>query len=280
MSDEINRPSSEKDGLEEFREAKRREVLGEDEAGAGGRSVSSRLRSLAVATMIAIAAFFTGLGVFNFILMPRWVHQGEEVRVPDISNLKVRQAETLLDKNDLRLSMRGERFDPDVPRGFILWQDPPPNDVVRRGRTVAVLVSLGEEFASVPALDGESRRGARLLLTRAGLDLGEVVEAYSSEVARGLILATDPAAQAVVARGSKVNLVVSLGASDSDYLMPDLRGREVKAVKQDLEALGFRVDVAGPVGSFASVVDQNPPPGSRIQTGESIVLRVAGRVIP
>jgi serine/threonine-protein kinase len=276
VSDE--REGQPSDKLQELREAKRREVLGEIEP--PGLSFGKRLRAVLITTGIAVAAFFTGLGIFNYVLMPRWVHQGEEVRVPDISNLKVRQAEALLDKNDLRLSIRGEQFDPDVPRGFILWQDPPPHDVVRRGRTVAALVSLGEEFASVPALHGESHRGARLLLTRAGLDLGVVVEAYSGEVARGLILATDPGAQAVVPRGSKVNLVVSLGASDGDYLMPDLRGREVKAVKQDLEAIGFRVEVAGVAGSFSSIVAQTPPPGSRIETGESIILRVAGRVIP
>jgi beta-lactam-binding protein with PASTA domain len=280
VSDEKDQHPPEKDKLQEFRESKRREVLGEDEEASRGRGFLARLRAVVIATVIASAAFFTGLGIFNYVLMPRWVHHGEEVRVPDISNLKVRQAEALLDKSDLRLSIRGEQFDTDVPKGFILWQDPPPHDVVRRGRTVAALVSLGEEFASVPALHGESRRGAGILLTRAGLDLGEVVEAYSSEVGHGLILATDPGAQAVVARGSKVNLVVSLGASDSDYLMPDLRGHEVKSVKQDLEALGFPVDVFGPAGSFSSVVDQSPSPGSRIQTGHQIVLRVAGRVIP
>jgi serine/threonine-protein kinase len=266
------------DKLQEYRESKRREFLAEEEE--SRRGFLSRLRTVVITLVIAVAAFFPGLGIFNYVLMPRWVHQGEEVRVPDISNLKVRQAEALLDKNDLRLSIRGEQFDPNVPRGFILWQDPPPNDVVRRGRTVAALVSLGEEFASVPALHGESRRGARLLLTRAGLELGDMVEAYSADVGQGLILATNPGAQAVVPRGSKVNLVISLGSSDGDYLMPDLRGREVKSVKQDLEALGFRVEVAGSAGSFASIVDQSPPPGSRVRTGEAVVLRVAGRVIP
>jgi serine/threonine-protein kinase len=272
----------ETDKLQELRESKRREVLGEEELEAprGRRGFLGRLRALVITLVIASAAFFTGLGIFNYVLMPRWVHQGEEVRVPDISNLKVRQAEGLLDQNDLRLSIRGEQFDPNVPKGFILWQDPKPNDVVRRGRTVVALVSLGEEFASVPALHGESRRGARLLLTRAGLEMGEVVETYSSRIGQGLILASDPGAQAVVPRGQTVNLVISLGSSESDYLMPDLRGREVKAVKQDLEALGFRVEVAGIVGSFASIVDQDPAPGSRVQSGELVVLRVAGRVIP
>jgi beta-lactam-binding protein with PASTA domain len=238
------------------------------------------LRALITTALVAAAAFFTGLGLFNYVVMPRWVHRGSEVRVPDLSNLNARQAERVLGAIGLRLSVRGEQFDPAVPKGFILWQDPPANDVVRSGRPVSVLVSLGEEYASLPALYGESRRGASLLLSRSGLQMGETVEAFSDEVGAGLVVATEPGAQSVIARGSAVSVLVSRGSPGERYLMPDLRGRDVRSVKNDLEALGFPVQVVGDVGRLASIVEQAPLPGTRIARGQILVLKVAGQVIP
>jgi len=238
------------------------------------------LRTLLTTVLVAVAAFFTGLGLFNYVVMPRWVHRGAEVRLPDLSNLNAAQAERVLGPLGLRLSVRGEQFDPAVPKGFILWQDPPANDVVRSGRPVSVLISLGEEFASLPVLYGESKRGASLLLSRSGLQLGETVEAYSDEVGTGLVVATEPGAQAVISRGTPVSVLVSRGSPSEQYLMPDLRGRDVKSVKNDLEALGFPVQVAGDVGRLASIVEQSPPPGKRIRRGETLALKVAGQVIP
>ena len=238
------------------------------------------LRALATTGLVAIAAFFVGLWLFSAVVMPRWVHRGTETRVPDLSNLNQRQAERVLDPIGLRLSVRGEQFDPQVPKGFVLWQDPPANDIVRRGRSISVLLSLGEDFASVPALYGESKRGAGLLLSRSGLELGDVVESFSDEVGQGLVVATEPSAQAVVPKNSSVSILVSRGAPGETYLMPDLLGRDVKPVRDDLEALGFSVQVVGEVGRLASIVEQVPLPGSRIRRGQTLVLKVAGQVIP
>lgn len=238
------------------------------------------LRAFATTLAVAAAAFFVGLGLFNYVVMPRWVHHGAEVIVPDLSNLNQRQAERVLGQLGLRLSVRGEQYSPEVPKGFILWQDPPLNDVVRRGRPVSVLVSLGEEYAAVPVLYGESKRGASLLLSRSGLRAGETVEAFSDEIGPGLVVGTEPGAQSVVSRGTAVSVLVSRGSPGELYLMPDLRGRDVKPVKGDLEALGFVVQVVGDAGRLASIVEQVPLPGTRIRRGETLVLKVARQVIP
>jgi eukaryotic-like serine/threonine-protein kinase len=244
------------------------------------RRLLAGLRPFLTTALVAVAAFFTGLFLFNEVVMPRWVHRGTETRVPDLQNLNLRQAARVLDPLGLRLSVRGEQYDPQVPKGFVLWQDPPANDIVRAGRPISVLVSLGEEFMSVPALYGESKRGAGLLLSRSGLALGDVVEAYSDEVGQGLVVATEPGAQSVVNKNTAVSVLVSRGAPGETYLMPDLLGRDVKSVKSDLEALGFVVQVVGDVGKLASIVEQIPLPGSRVRRGQTLVLKVAGQVIP
>jgi serine/threonine-protein kinase len=229
---------------------------------------------------MAAAAFLLGFAIFNFVLMPKWVHRGEETVVPDLRSLALRQAEGALAQAGLRLSIRGEQFDPEVPKGAVIAQSPRAHETVRRGRVVSVLVSLGEEYASVPALHGESMRNAHVLLLRAGLRVGDVVRAHSEVLGAGFVLASDPPAQSVVPRGTPVHLVESLGAVAEAYLMPDLRGLDARAMAQSLEAAGFRVRITGAVGGFATVVEQHPEPGMRIESGEEVTLRVAGRVVP
>jgi beta-lactam-binding protein with PASTA domain len=61
--------------------------------------------------------------------------------------------------------------------------------------------------------------------------------------------------------------------------MPDLVGRDAPAAKRELEALGFRAEIAGPGSNFARIETQDPPVGARVVRGQPITLTVAGRLI-
>lgn len=227
----------------------------------------------------ALLAFVLGLVIFNRIVMPRLIHSGGEVRVPDLQNLTLEQAEKALKPTGLALSRAGERFDPSVPRGFIIAQDPAPDTPVRGNRRVLVTTSLGEEFSSVPELFGQSRRGAQLLLERAGLRIGGSTRAPSQDVGQDLIAGSDPPAETVLPRGTAVSLLVSTGPGPEVFVMPDLVGREISGVRRQLEGLGFRVLVPPAAASVGPIVSQSPPAGSRVTTDAQIVLQATGRLI-
>lgn len=227
----------------------------------------------------AFVAFALGLGIFNSVVMPRLIHSSGEVRVPDLANLTLEQAEKTLEPTGLTLSRAGERFDPSVPRGFILSQDPSPETPVRGNRRVLVTVSLGEEYSSVPELFGESRRGAQLLLERAGLRMGGTTRAPNDDVGQDLIAASDPPAETVLPRGTPVALLVSTGPGPEVFVMPDLTGREISGVRRQLEGLGFRVFVPPAAPSVGPIVSQSPPAGSRVTTETQVLLQATGRLI-
>jgi serine/threonine-protein kinase len=228
---------------------------------------------------LALVAFATGLLVFNSLLMPRLIHGIGEVQVPDLRNLTLEQAEQTLAPLDLQVSRAGERFDPSVPRGFVLSQDPAPGTAVRGRRRVSVVVSLGEEFSSVPELFAESQRSAEQLLRSAGLRLGAITRAPSAEVGEGLVAGSDPPPESVLPQGSSVSLLISSGSGDRSFVMPELVGREVGGVRRQLEALGFRVLVPSGGPAVGTIVAQRPPAGSRITLATEIVLQASGRVI-
>jgi beta-lactam-binding protein with PASTA domain len=235
-----------------------------------------RFRLLLWLFALGTLAFVTGLVVFNSVLMPRIIHGvGAEVRVPDLSQRPLEEAEAMLGRLRLQLSPTGERFDPGTPRGAIVWQDPPPGTPVRVGRRVQVMVSLGEEFSSVPELFGQSLRAAVMLIERAGLSVGDTVAA-PGEVGAGLVAGTDPPADAVLPRDTPVHLLVSTGSGDDGYVMPELLGRDVPTVRRQLEALGFRVLTPEGAGSRGMVLMQNPPVGSRLERTTPIVVQGSG----
>ena len=234
--------------------------------------------ALSVAAL-AIAAFITGLFLFNNLVMPRFIHVNAEVRVPDLTNLTVDQAEKQVSALHLQLSRAGERFDPAVPSGFILSQDPAEDTPVRGKRRVMVVVSLGEEFSSVPGLFGESVRGARLLIDRAGLRAGGTTHAPSDEVGEGLVVASDPPAETVLPRATPVSFLVSSGAGREEYVMPELLGREISGVRRQMEAIGFRVVTPAGAPNVGGIVFQDPAPGSRITRDKVISLQAMGRLI-
>ena len=121
-------------------------------------------RDVLYTAFVAVSAFAVGILVFNNVLMPRFIHRAGEVRVPELANLTVEEAQAALQPSGLQLSRAGERFDAGVLRGRIVQQDPAAGTPVRGRARVNVIVSLGEEFSSVPALFGESRRNAELML--------------------------------------------------------------------------------------------------------------------
>ena len=228
---------------------------------------------------LALIAFTTGVLVFNGLVMPRLIHGIGQVEVPDVRNLTLDQAEQALRSAGLQLSREGERFDPGVPRGFVLSQDPAPGTSVRGRRRVSVVVSLGEEFSSVPELFGESQRTAEHLVRSAGLQLGAITRAPSDQVGEGLVVGSDPGPESVLPQGSIVSLLVSTGAGEESYVMPDLLGREISGVRRQLEALGFRVVALPGERSVGTIVAQRPEAGSRIARNDPITLQASGRVI-
>ena len=255
----------------------------DEEAAAGPapepRPAGARLRNTLVVVGIAVLAFVAGLMVFDRLVAPQLVYRAGEVRVPDFVNLTFEQAERVGAPLQFQVTRAGERFDPGVPSGFIVSQDPPADTPVRGRKRVLVIVSLGEEFSSVPALLGESVRNAQMLLERAGLQAGAIARAPSEEVGEGLVLDSDPPAEDVLPRGTPVNLLVSLGGGQPTFVMPDLLGREITRARRQLEAEGFTVLTPPSAPSQGTIVMQEPPAGSRIRRETTIMIQPTGRMI-
>lgn len=224
--------------------------------------------------LLAAVALLGGFLVMNLVLMPSFTRQGAEVQVPEVTGRSEVEAERALAVEGLKLSKISEQWSPDIPRGFVISQDPDAGGVVKRGRRISVIVSLGAQGTSVPLLEGSTTRQAQLLLEGAGLHSGRVAKVYTDETSKDLVVASDPPGETLVEQGTVVNLLVSLGPRPQSYLLPDLTGKSVEDVGRGLREEGFQVLVreGGPRQKAGLISAQDPSPGHRVSPRDSIVL--------
>lgn len=242
--------------------------------------LSPRARRALSAASAVIAAIVCAALVTNYIVMPIIVRRGDLVAAPDLIGRPLVESQRVLADLGLNLRVTDERPDPTYPGGRVIRQSPEPGVDIKRGRTMTVSVSSGIDMRAVPALAGLPARQAELELTRAGLTLGDILEASSDRVDRGRVIGSTPGEGTLVPAGQGITLLVSLGRRPAELVMPLLVGRGPDEARAIAEGLGLVVRSVsyGKTDRGARlrevVIMQDPPAGTRITEGEGVTLRI------
>jgi eukaryotic-like serine/threonine-protein kinase len=96
-------------------------------------------------------------------------------------------------------------------KGTVLSTNPASGTKVNQGSVVTLTVSSGPANVVVPSLAGLTQGAAGQALGSAGLILGNVTSAASTQYAAGLVVSSNPSTGASVQPGSSVDIVVSSG---------------------------------------------------------------------
>ena len=110
-----------------------------------------------------------------------------------------------------------------VPSGDVISQNPGVGTNVAPGSAVNIVVSLepgtGATTATVPNVVGSSQTDAEAAIVPAGLAVGNVTTANSNTVPNGDVISQNPGVGAIVAPGSTVDMVISLGAAGGNNFL-------------------------------------------------------------
>lgn len=136
------------------------------------------------------------------------------VAVPEIVALTEEQAIQALAVAGITLFDRREVYDPVIEAGIIVEQRTPAGTFGDETLEITYFVSLGPEPVQVPDLTGSTLEAAGLALSAVGLVSGTSNTEYSETVAIDLIISQSPLAGEMVAPGSAVDVVVSLGPEE------------------------------------------------------------------
>jgi serine/threonine-protein kinase len=205
--------------------------------------------------------------------------RGSEVTVPNLVGESLQQANLQLSALELRLRVDGRRFDDQIPSDRILSQVPSPQSRLKKNRTVRIVVSQGTKRIQVPELRGETLRVGQISLLKRGLALGMISTATSDTVEKDRIIAQDPPSQAQPATSPTVNILISSGKRNKEYLMPDLAGRNLEQVSRAMQNAGITLGKLTyqltPGLARGTILRQFPLPGQKVVEGSPLDFEVS-----
>ncbi|MCF7793606.1 MAG: PASTA domain-containing protein [Candidatus Cloacimonetes bacterium] len=176
--------------------------------------MKKKIQSFFIAVSILVVIFIAGFFLINFV-MKLIVGHGNEVKVPNLVNMNYNVAQKLCNENNLYLHEAEVVNNDEVEKGHIISQNPHPNIMTKRFRTVDVVVSNGPEMVRIPFLYNLTVVEAKLKLENAGLNLGKKIYRYSDDVEEGKVVYSQPIADELIAKRSQVDVIVSLGKYSS-----------------------------------------------------------------
>ncbi|MDP2916147.1 MAG: PASTA domain-containing protein [Candidatus Aminicenantes bacterium] len=225
-------------------------------------------------TLIFFILFFLAAYLSSQIIL-----RGELIFLPDLKGKSLEEARAELAVKRTSIAMLSRQFDTRIEKDRIISQDPGAGSRVKTNRTVNVIVSEGSERVPVPRLEGRSLEFASQILKSAGLRKGRVAQIHTPRYAAGRIIAQQPPAEDVVGRNAPVDFLVSQGAWEARYIMPDLIEKNAAAVIRRLKALEFQVAEIHysyyPGLGPGVIIKQAPVAGTRILRRNQITLEVS-----
>jgi serine/threonine-protein kinase len=223
---------------------------------------------------IVVAAFILGYLITVFWLFPAPLFRSEHA-VPRVLDMGVTQAREKLESQGLRLRVEDQQSDPTVPRGAVIWQDPPPGMVIEPNTQVSLTLSEGPPDVQVPDITGFPRALGEKVLRAAGLVLGNP-DTLPSQQEPGTVVQTRPGPGVGRPAGTPIDLVISSGPAELS--VPGVLGLTLAEARQRIEDMGLivgtttgRVVAGRPEGI---VLDQRPAAGTRSPRGGRIDLVV------
>jgi serine/threonine-protein kinase len=134
---------------------------------------------------------------------------GDGQAVPRVLGRPAAEAKASVTEAGFRARVDGERPSASVPRGAILWQDPPPGTAVPANTVVQLVLSAGAAPVTVPDVVGFALPAAERVIAAAGVRVGRIDTVRGGDPEAGVVISTRPTSGTGRPRGTAVDLVVS-----------------------------------------------------------------------
>lgn len=238
-----------------------------------------------VKNLIGGVVFVLGIVIVINIVLGALTHHGQEIAVPDMTNMSVQEARSLASDNEINAIVTDSVYVRRMERGAVFSQNPKAGTKVKQGRKVRLTINaVIPKQISMPNLVGLSMRQAKAELSSKGLSLGSLI--YVSDIATNNVLKQlyrnrEIAPGASVESGAVINLVVGLNEDDFGTFIPSVIGmkymRAVDAIHDNslnVAALRFDKSVKNYSDSLDAVVYRQSPAASEesVTMGQEVTL--------
>tara|TARA_B100000674_G_scaffold928_1_gene838 strand:+ start:386 stop:2155 length:1770 start_codon:yes stop_codon:yes gene_type:complete len=165
----------------------------------------------------------------------------EAFPIPYIIEIETERAIYVVEESGFTLGQVLEVNDENIPRGFVISQNPIAGTKMSPGTTVDLVVSKGPSLIEISDLSRKSPEDAIQILETLGFEY-ELIEEYSEDVEIGLVSGTIPEAGEIVTPDQLIQVIVSLGIKIE---VPEVEGLVYEDAINTLEELGLVATVSG-----------------------------------
>ena len=190
----------------------------------------------------------------------------EAFPIPYVLDIETERAIYVVEESGFTLGQLLEVNDENIPRGFVISQNPVAGTKMSPGTSVDLVVSKGPSLIEISDLSRKSPEDAIQILETLGFEY-ELVEEYSEDVEVGLVSGTIPEAGEIVTPDQLIQVVVSLGIRIE---MPEVDGLSYEDAINILEELNLIATVVGDTNG--KVRKQIPRKGEFVEPGQVVEL--------
>lgn len=226
--------------------------------------------AVTVAVVIIASLVIAYYAISNF--GPGATHTGN-ITIPNFVGQNIVQVEQEY-KNKLIFD-KTEEYSNDFDEGVIMWQSQ-TGKTVREGYTLQVTVSKGQRLITVPNMVNKDAEIARSELMSAGFTV-VARDMYDDNIAKGLVIKTEPEAGTEYPEGKEVQIFISQGPLETQVKVPDVVGlTQSKAIATLKESkLNYEIQEQEHDGDKGKVVEQSVTKGTYVDKGTTVIIYVS-----
>lgn len=199
---------------------------------------------------------FTAILILTFLSLRIYTHHGQKLSVPDFKGLTLEEVHNKAKNNNLRIEIADSVFNNNLPRGTVIKQNPIVGFKVKKNRRIFItLNAFNPEKVEMPNVVGVSHRQAEALLKNIGLETGRLI--HIPDIAINNVLKQKYNGEEIkegtlIAKGSKIDLVLGMGLSNQKTQIPNLNHHTFADAREDILRAAFNM---GAVIYDKSIVD-------------------------
>ena len=201
-------------------------------------------------------------------------------KVPDIRGTTVEEAKKLEGIKDIfTIEVVGTKENSKYKDGEIISQDPSEGTLRKNNLTIQVYVCAKVEKSYMPTVLNMSESKAKSILNNMSLGLNiQVQDKPSDTVAKGLVVATSPAAGAEIRQGNTVIIYISSGREIKPVTVPNFVGMTEEKANLEAQKLGLVVGASSSEYSdkpAGTVIRQSISATTEAKTGDNIYFTIS-----
>ncbi|NQV38577.1 MAG: PASTA domain-containing protein [Candidatus Marinimicrobia bacterium] len=190
--------------------------------------------------LIGIISMIVAL-TMDYIVMPIYIRKGDTRYLMNVIDRPLSVALDKLESEGFLGSVYDTLYTNNMPPSMVVDQFPKPNTLVKPGRTIRLNITAPEKLVEVPALVGQSRRSAEIILHQLGLSIDTVYTEFNPDYPKGTVAWQSPKGGDFLKKGHGVHLTISEGLPPNFYQVPNIFGLSKAKAEEELSKAGLKI---------------------------------------